>query len=342
MIMSDETVHWAGRILALHAQTPLHPGSGTALGTVDLPIQRERHNRWPTIPGSALKGILRDVCRDFLSQQSDLLDRDRWDDKSDANAESRALLRSGKGNEKVSKKTLANATMDLNALFGPPTEGAGEFAGALSVTDARLLAFPVRSAKGVFAWVSCYAALERLQRDIRLAGHEAAWKINEIGDGRCACAADSPCLGAGEVALLEEFDFKRDGQIDIADVAQWISAHLLRSEFTAMTARFPRHFLVLPDDDFTHFVRHATEVTARIALDYDTKTVKQGALFYQEFLPAESLLYSVVLANPARNQRQSKSALNVLADLGNWLTRDILQIGGDESTGKGLCAVRLV
>src|SRR5260221_14740243 len=53
-----------GRLLFLHAQTGLHPGSGTALGTVDLPVQRERHTQWPTIPGSALKGILRDRCRE--------------------------------------------------------------------------------------------------------------------------------------------------------------------------------------------------------------------------------------------------------------------------------------
>src|SRR5207253_5149205 len=51
-------------LLFLHAQTGLHPGSGTALGTVDLPVQRERHTHWPTVPGSALKGILRDRARE--------------------------------------------------------------------------------------------------------------------------------------------------------------------------------------------------------------------------------------------------------------------------------------
>ena len=33
----------ANALLFIHAQTSLHPGTGTALGTVDLPIQRERH-----------------------------------------------------------------------------------------------------------------------------------------------------------------------------------------------------------------------------------------------------------------------------------------------------------
>ena len=46
-------------------------------------------------------------------------------------------------------------------------------AGAITLTDARILAFPVRSLKGVFAWVTCPAVLERLARDLGLARHPA-------------------------------------------------------------------------------------------------------------------------------------------------------------------------
>lgn len=327
----------SGKLLGLHAQTPLHPGSGTALGTVDLPIQRERHTKWPVIPGSALKGILRDACRDHLSQKSNLLELDRYDDVPEETPEQRKNRRSTSN----SNRSHANATLDLNLLFGPPSDGAGDFAGAISVTDARILAFPVRSAQGVFAWISCPAALDRLERDAKLAKKTVNWKAVDVPKRGCLCVQDSPCLGAGEVAVLEELDFKRDATLNIEDIAKWIVEHLLRPEFKYLAARFPKHFLLLPDDDFTHYVRHATEVTARIALDYDTKTVKNGALFYQEFLPAESILYSVVLASPSRSSRQPKSAEDLLINLQNWLDRDVLQVGGDESTGKGLCAIRL-
>ncbi len=47
-------------LLFIHCLTGLHPGSGTALGVVDLPVQRERHTRWPIVPGSSLKGVLED------------------------------------------------------------------------------------------------------------------------------------------------------------------------------------------------------------------------------------------------------------------------------------------
>jgi len=39
----------------------LHPGSGSELGIVDLPIQRERHTGYPKIEGSGLKGSLREA-----------------------------------------------------------------------------------------------------------------------------------------------------------------------------------------------------------------------------------------------------------------------------------------
>ncbi len=70
--MSERQTTWQGGLLGLHALTALHPGAGGALGTVDLPVQRERHTHWPNIAGSALKGILRDACREQVSRRGDL------------------------------------------------------------------------------------------------------------------------------------------------------------------------------------------------------------------------------------------------------------------------------
>src|SRR5437879_1083059 len=104
--MNDRT-QTASAVLFLHAQTALHPGSGTALGVVDLPVQRERHTQWPLVPGSALKGILRDRCRE----------------RSRTNGATRKA---------------ADEDGNLVTAFGPPTSRADEHAGALSVTDARI------------------------------------------------------------------------------------------------------------------------------------------------------------------------------------------------------------
>jgi CRISPR-associated protein Cmr4 len=52
--------------LGLYTETPLHCGSEGGTGYVDLPIQRERHTRYPVIPGSTIKGVLRDELRKEL------------------------------------------------------------------------------------------------------------------------------------------------------------------------------------------------------------------------------------------------------------------------------------
>jgi CRISPR-associated protein Cmr4 len=128
----------------------------------------------------------------------------------------------------------------------------------------------------------------------------------------------------------------------VKESAEWIGRTVLPSEpaYASVTKRFPAHCVLLNDDDFTHFARHATEITARVGLNYETKTARDGALFYQEFLPAETVFYSVVLANSARVKKAGMSSLEILSFLRGHLPR-VLQIGGDETTGKGYCATRL-
>lgn len=306
-----KTVH--GGLLLIHALTALHPGSGTALGTVDLPVQRERHTDWPTIAGSALKGILRDTYRE--------------------------MQKSKYGND---RKKANEDDPELVAIFGPgrPDESSAH-AGALTVTDARILAFPVRSLQGVFAWVTCQAVLERLRRDLQLVGMTCPPLPNLWPRKNSALVAkDSPLMVQHEnkaKVVLEEFDFDVMGHCE--DVAIWLSSHAGNGDDYSKE-RLKTHLAILHDDDFTYFVRHATEIVARIALDYERKTVKQGALFYQEFLPAETLMYSLLLANDSRKDANSLKADTIVQQVKGCLSeRGILQIGGDETTGKGLCRV---
>jgi CRISPR-associated protein Cmr4 len=276
-----------GGLLYLRALTALHPGSGTALGAVDLPVQRERHTNWPVIPGSSVKGVLREAVpgelrrRLFGSEEEELVE----------------------GSEEPRRVT---------------------WAGALSFTDARLLAFPVRSLKGVFAWVTCREALERWCRDAELVGKEIRLGDITVDESEAVCANGSPCVHNGKV-ILEEFEFKAK------------PAGL--GFFEALEESDRRRLVILDDTNFTHLVTYATEVTARIRLEEETKTVKEHHLFYQEFLPAETLFYSLVLAGPSRRRGEAGSAEE---NLNSFQPPETIQIGGDETTGKGLCRVWLV
>lgn len=266
----------AGKVLYIQALTSLHPGSGTALGSVDLPVQRERHTKWPLIPGSTIKGVLRDAAK-----------------------------------------------ADHELLYG--SEGtAGElFAGALTFTDARIIAFPVRSLKGVFAWATCPMALERWKRDLELAGQKVPVPedLRNLGESHAVAVKSCPCVQNGEI-YLEEFRFKV-------------------IEKSAIPAAFlppgcdGNRVVILNDTDFTYFAEHATEITARIRLSKETKTVEEGALFYQEFVPPEAIFYTVVLASPSRIPGNGRLAADQV--LAKFVYPEHVQIGGDETTGKGLC-----
>ncbi len=189
--------------------------------------------------------------------------------------------------------------------------------------------------------MSCPQALERLQRDADLVGLKVPAEALKLDDHRAAVASDCPCK-INDKLVLEEFEFTCESKYLSAALLDWLTENLLPSTdaYATTRARFKKQFVVISDNDFTHFARHATEVCARVGLNYESKTAKDGALFYQEFLPAETLLYSVVLANPSRSKKRPAEGAALLASLHAYLPA-MLQIGGDETTGKGLCAVRL-
>jgi len=293
-------------LLFLHAMTPLHPGTGTALGTVDLPVQRERHTDWPLIPGSSLKGILRDAFRAKTARDKNL-------------------------------KSLEEADRDetVKKIFGRPVKdtGAPDQSGALSVTDARLLLFPVRSLRGLFALVTCPAALQRFERDagiggIAIEGFEKIPKVTEDNDA--LVSESSPLLIPNENQsnmVLEEFDFTAKPDHTTSSIAIWLSGKF-------DIPRLVDHLAIISDDNFAYYVKHATEVSARIALDYDTKTAEGGALFYEESIPTESVFYSLLLMNSNQN------LLCKLEEMFNALK--FLQIGGNSTIGKGICRAILL
>lgn len=291
--MSDKS------IVFIHALTGLHPGGGTALGVVDLPVRRERHTNWPLIPGSSLKGVLRNA---------------------------------------FNRKTgiAPDTSPEVLALFGPKADSEEVHAGALTISDARILAFPVRSLSGVFAWVTCPAVMERLARDLNIISGGFVPEIPKPEKNCAYCAPRSPLASEGKM-ILEEFEFSvKDSS---SSLAEWMASRVISDEPTQK--RFRSHLAVLHDDDFTHFVSTATEIVARIGLDYDLKTVRKSALFYEEYLPPETLLYSLAICQDSYRADYRASGKELLE-----MVRDMhppyVQIGGGETVGKGICAIRFI
>lgn len=285
------------KLFLLHAISPLHAGTGRGVGMIDLPIAREKATGLPYVPGSSIKGVLRDACKDDVIQKK---------------------------------------------VFGPKTDdGPEEHAGAINVSDMRILLFPVRSLRGTFAWVTSPLLLRRLKRDADAANFNSfnALGIPEPADTACAVSSNG-CKVTSESnqVVLEDLDLSAGTDENVKTWAGKLGEYLFADDDywqKALNARL----CIVSDDILSFLLESGTEVIARIALKEDTKTVKDGALWYEESLPAESILTGIVAAVGVKeSEAKSEDVFTTVKSI----TAKPLQVGGNATVGRGLCQMHLV
>jgi CRISPR-associated protein Cmr4 len=263
------------RMLYVHALSPIHSGTGQSSGVVDLPVAREAVFNWPYLPGSSIKGVLRDACDPGLEDEDP-------------------------------------AQRLFYAAFGPSTDRASEGAGSLWFPDAHLLCLPVRSYCGTLAWVTCPLALERWRRDHLSAGLPFTSAVPR-SPGEEAILTGPGCAIASEEqepkVYLEDVDLEVADDSAVELIARQIASAVFEAEWQE---RFLRRFGIVSDNLFTFLAETTTEVTARIKLEAERKAVQGGALWYEEAVPAESIFACPVLAAP-RNGATATDLYGVVA-----------------------------
>jgi len=96
---------------------------------------------------------------------------------------------------------------------------------------------------------------------------------------------------------------------------------------------FQKRFAIVSDDIFTFLAEFATEVNAHISIDDKTGIVADGALWYQECLPAESILVSCFHAEDSKKPDCKLKASDIIAKA---TAVSSLQLGGKATTGLGV------
>jgi len=310
-------------------ETPLHAGSGNDLGIIDLPIQRERHTGFPKIEASGLKGGIRQAFE--RSKKMELIVQTEIGEQSQLVTDEK---------EKV-----------LDLLFGP--DKGDEHAAALGFTDARTLLFPVKSMKGVFAWVTCPNVLSRFIHDLKLCGLEPEFQLPKAYSAARGCQLfvnDNT-----NKVVLEEYTFEIEHREDeqVSKLAEWLAEHAIPkgSEYDYLRKKIKKDILVLPDDEFRDFVQLSTEVVTRVRIDPVKGTVQKGALFTEEYLPAETVLYALALAAPLFIGEKDREKLKELKEkyffrqeksvMDAFLKNQpaVMQLGGNATIGKGIVRV---
>ena len=303
-------------VMYIYAETPIHPGSGIALGIVDLPIQRERHTEFPMIQGSSIKGVLRNFFVDL----------------------------------KVEEKVKINGKNLVDIIFGEENS-----IGGISVTDAKILAFPVRTLKGVFGWITCPLVLDRYKRDLNLAGKECKWEIPKLDGNNKAIVCDSNA--SKKYVYIEDLQLECTYNKNIKDIAETISNALPDDDvYKEIKKKLKKDLIIVSDEIFRDLVTLTTEVVTRIKIDPENGTVQKGALWTEEYLPTDTIMYSLILI-PSRLsnlkieiqdeelkriiESKEETSDKIVEILKNFLNKQVLQIGGDETIGKGFVRIKI-
>ena len=302
----------ATKIISMFAETAVHAGTGSDIGAVDLPHQRERATGIPTIHGSGIKGALRDAAGRCLSNSL------------------------------------------VVSLFGsePPQApgGAQLEPGALAFSDARLLLFPCRTVGPIFAWVTSPYLLARFQRDALSAGLQCRnLQVLRPSDSEAFVTTTSDF---GAQVFIEEFSFTKRADSRVDMWAEFIRNNVLPGDGLPSYEFWRNHvvksLVVVSDSNLRDFVTYGTEVVTRVRLDPRKKTVVEGALWTEEYLPQDTVMYCVVVealgadqqAAQTREAEQQPSPLGKLSTVINSMP--VIQFGGKESIGRGFVRLRLL
>lgn len=280
------------KLLFIQALSSLQPGTGQGVGVIDQPVSREKATGLPYLPGSTIKGVLRDC----------------WEQKN---------------------------TSDLEKVFGQTTSADEPYAGSVSLMDGRLLLLPVRSLAGVFAWVTSPFILNRFIRDSKMGRIQGLPDAVPVPTNNNVMLTQTSVLKIAKVVILEDL------QIDASDAdprvdawADWL-AKAIQPNDPERQDDFKKRFCIVSDDVLSYFSETGTEVTPRIRIDDETKTSSGQALWYEESLPAETILISLVVA------KQVKASTDTVFNGLSQIVKTPVQFGGGATVGKGLCKLYL-
>jgi len=287
----------------LHALSPLHAGTGQSVDAIELPIARMRSTGIPFVPGSSIKGVLRDERR------PPKLDPAEW----------AAVFGPDKADQ------------------DKPDKASDDHAGAIVLGDARLVLLPVRSFLGVFAWVTSPLWLILAKRDLEGVPDPdvpaTVPSIDRIGARVASRQVNKNVYEDNGTLYLEDLD------LPVAEdetLAAWGDFFAKRIAPVGHPDIFTKRFVVVDDETMTFLAETATQLDTRVRLDSGTRVVAKGALWTEECLPPESVLIGVIGADRSRRKETVLKPTEVIDKaLPNRDTA--FQFGGKATTGHGRC-----
>ncbi len=296
-------------VMFLYAISPVHMGTGTDIGYIDNPIQRECHTGHPCFAGSGIKGAVR--------HQFELLGGD----------ESLKVKLFGPDSNSSSLHAGAISFGDAQIIAFPVRSAKHSFVYA---TSSQALA---RTHRLIMAMVG------PKEWKIPTVPENQSIVINQE-----VLFGNKLRLESFEYTAITD-DTDDESCSNLKRIASEIAEIALPSDEDKngyFAEKFQNHLVLLPDSDFTFFVENATFVESHVRINDETGVADDGGLFYTENLPPESLLISPLLASSSRNSDgDTIEADEVICKIRNVVDGKLVQLGGDATTGRGLVVARI-
>jgi len=291
------SIHSSVDFIILRSVTPIHAGTGKAGGIVDLPIQRDEYG-YPCLYSSSIKGALKTALL-------------------------YAFTRMFNGN-------YENARRAVQALLGPEPEEEESFESSIAILDAYLLAIPIRSLRGVYAYVTTPVLLRKFYDRLELFINYLEGKQNEDKKGMTKndYEKDKPILELERLKhMIEEIERelmdKTDMAICISGEYKTLQVNELEGKVVlveevfldikplndelkvnkddikliselASKLKLEKPLLVISDDIAREIIERGLIRLTRVRLSRETKTVDTGP-WTEEYLPPKTVLHSLVL-----------------------------------------------
>lgn len=195
--------------------------------------------------------------------------------------------------------------------------------GAISVSDAKLFAFPVRSNIAPFVWVTSPAILKRLINDLEF--------VNESSKDLEIFISDHQ--PQKDEAISINFA-PEENNILLEEAIVSITSQNKKLTLPSFLPKIDR-LILISDEMFDYCVTSCTEIQTQIKINPEKGTTEEGSLRYEELLPSDTVLYSVVYYSDALNDLQASAVQGHIKETLNGF----IQIGGDESLGRGICKI---
>lgn len=216
----------------------------------------------------------------------------------------------------------------FGSSIGTGHAGTDTTPGGVAFGDAQLLLFPAATSIHTFAWVTSPQVLARLRRKLLLLGTSAGRSLELRSPPGASFVGSTAWQGARQV--VGPFVQPVRSDTALANLAAVLAGLVFPADGAFDHARRKMSTDVLAADDgvLSELAETATEIVARVQLTAD-KTVENGP-FYSEHLPAETVMAAVLSGREP-----------LLARLTELLDGHAVQIGGDETIGKGLMWCRV-